>query len=129
MLSKWCRAFPGLAEEVTHARHFVASLLADRGPVDDAVLIVSELATNAVRHSLSGSAGGWFLVIVGFGHDLVRLEVVDQGGPHVPHLCDVTNQEEGGRGLLLIAACAKDWGVKDWPDGRSVWAELAREGA
>ncbi|MEW2345873.1 MULTISPECIES: ATP-binding protein [Streptomyces] len=129
MLSKWCRAFPGLAEEVTHARHFVASLLAERGPVDDAVLIVSELATNAVRHSLSGSAGGWFLVIVGFGHDLIRLEVVDQGGPHVPHLCDVTNQEEGGRGLLLIAACAKDWGVKDWPDGRSVWAELAREGA
>jgi anti-sigma regulatory factor (Ser/Thr protein kinase) len=129
MLSKWCRAFPGLAEEVTHARHFVASLLAERGPVDDAVLIVSELATNAVRHSLSGSAGGWFLVIVGFGHDLVRLEVVDQGGPHVPHLCDVTNQEEGGRGLLLIAACAKDWGVKEWPDGRTVWAELAREGA
>jgi anti-sigma regulatory factor (Ser/Thr protein kinase) len=129
MLSKWCRAFPGLAEEVTHARHFVASLLAERGPVDDAVLIVSELATNAVRHSVSGSAGGWFLVIVGFGHDLVRLEVVDQGGPHVPYLCDVTNQEEGGRGLLLIAACAKDWGVKEWPDGRTVWAELAREGA
>jgi anti-sigma regulatory factor (Ser/Thr protein kinase) len=129
MLSKWCRAFPGLAEEVTHARHFVASLLAERGPVDDAALIVSELATNAVRHSLSGSAGGWFLVIVGFGHDLVRLEVVDQGGHHVPHLCDVTNQEEGGRGLLLIAACAKDWGVKEWPEGRSVWAELAREGA
>jgi anti-sigma regulatory factor (Ser/Thr protein kinase) len=129
MLSKWCRAFPGLAEEVTHARHFVASLLAERGPVDDAALIVSELATNAVRHSLSGSAGGWFLVIVGFGHDLVRLEVVDQGGPHVPHLCEVTNQEEGGRGLLLIAACAKDWGVKEWPDGRTVWAELAREGA
>jgi anti-sigma regulatory factor (Ser/Thr protein kinase) len=129
MLSKWCRAFPGLAEEVTYARHFVASLLAERGPVDDAVLIVSELATNAVRHSLSGSAGGWFLVIVGFDHDLVRLEVIDQGGPQVPHLCDVTNQEEGGRGLLLIAACAKDWGVKEWPDGRTVWAELARESA
>ncbi|SDE67994.1 ATP-binding protein [Streptomyces griseoaurantiacus] len=129
MLSKWCRAFPGLSEEVAQARHFVASLLAERGPVDDAVLIVSELATNAVRHSLSGLAGGWFLVIVGFRHDLVRLEVVDQGGPRVPHLCDVTSQEEGGRGLLLIAACAKDWGVKEWPDGRSVWAELAREGA
>ena len=36
-------------------------------PVDDAVLVVSELATNAVRHSSSGSAGGWFVVIVGFG--------------------------------------------------------------
>lgn len=128
MLSKWCRVFPGLAEEVAHARHFVASLLAEREPVDDAVLVVSELATNAVRHSLSGAAGGWFLVVVGFGDDLVRIEVVDQGGERVPHLCDVTSQEEGGRGLVLIAGCAKDWGVKNWPDGRSVWADLAREG-
>ncbi|MFE1433057.1 ATP-binding protein [Streptomyces griseoaurantiacus] len=130
MRSKWCRAFPGVAEEVAHARHFVAALLDGRGLVEDAVLVVSELATNAVRHSLSGSAGGWFLVVVCFGGgDLVRIEVVDQGGERVPHLCDVTSQEEGGRGLLLIASCAKDWGVKNWPDGRSVWAELTREGA
>jgi len=129
MHTKWCRAFPGLAEQVVHARHFVAALVAEKGPVDDAVLVVSELATNAVRHSRSGSVGGWFLVIVGFGDGLVRIEVVDQGGERVPHLCDVTSQEEGGRGLLLIASCAKDWGVKNWPDGRSVWAELAWEGA
>ncbi|MDC2961456.1 MULTISPECIES: ATP-binding protein [Streptomyces] len=127
MRSKWCRAFPGVADEVAHARHFVAALLDGYDPVDDAVLIVSELATNAVRHSLSGAAGGWFLVIVCFGDDRVRIEVVDQGGEHVPHLCDVTGQEESGRGLLLIAACAKDWGVKNWPDGRTVWAELAME--
>ncbi|MYV39859.1 ATP-binding protein [Streptomyces sp. SID1328] len=127
MLKKWCRAFPGLAEEVAHARHFVASLTAQLGAVDDAVLIVSELATNAVRHSLSGSAHGWFLVVVGFSDDLVRIEVIDQGGDREPHLCDATSQEEGGRGLLLIAGCAKDWGVKNWPDGRSVWAEVARE--
>ncbi|MGV9253250.1 ATP-binding protein [Streptomyces sp. NPDC003697] len=129
MRSKWCRAFPGVAEEVAHARHFVAALLDGRGPVDDAVLVVSELATNAVRHSLSGSAGGWFLVIICFGDGLVRIEVVDQGGERVPHLCDVTSQEESGRGLLLIASCAKDWGVKNWPDGRSVWADLTWEGA
>ncbi|MEU0577728.1 ATP-binding protein [Streptomyces griseoincarnatus] len=129
MRTKWCRAFPGLAEQVVQARHFVAAMIAEEGPVDDAVLVVSELATNAVRHSRSGSAGGWFLVIVGFSDDLVRIEVVDQGSERVPHLCDVTSQEEGGRGLLLIASCAKDWGVKNWPDGRSVWAELAWEGA
>ncbi|MCZ9346446.1 ATP-binding protein [Streptomyces sp. TRM76130] len=129
MRTKWCRAFPGLAEQVVQVRHFVAAMIAEGGPVDDAVLVVSELATNAVRHSRSGSAGGWFLVVVGFGDGLVRIEVVDQGGERVPHLCDVTSQEEGGRGLLLIASCAKDWGVKNWPDGRSVWAELAWEGA
>ncbi|QKW02626.1 ATP-binding protein [Streptomyces sp. NA02536] len=128
MRSKWCRAFPGLPEEVAHVRHFIAALLQEQGPVDDAVLVVSELATNAVRHTLSGSVGGWFLVVIGLGDDLVRIEVVDQGGDRVPHLCDATGQEEGGRGLQMIAACAKDWGVKTWPEGRSVWADLAREG-
>ncbi|MEN3586681.1 ATP-binding protein [Streptomyces sp. ZYX-F-203] len=128
MRSKWCRAFPGLPEEVAHARHFIAALLQEQGPVDDAVLVVSELATNAVRHTLSGSVGGWFLVVLGLGDDLVRIEVVDQGGDCRPHLCDATGQEEGGRGLRMIAACAKDWGVKTWPEGRSVWADLAREG-
>ncbi|MDQ0812660.1 serine/threonine-protein kinase RsbW [Streptomyces sp. B3I7] len=128
MRSKWCRAFPGLPEQVAHARHFIASLLHEQGPVDDAVLVVSELATNAVRHTLSGSAGGWFLVVIGLGDGLVRIEVVDQGGDRVPHLCDASGQEEGGRGLQMIAACAKDWGVKTWPEGRSVWADLAREG-
>ncbi|UXY21937.1 ATP-binding protein [Streptomyces cynarae] len=129
MRSKWCRAFPGVAEQVANARHFVAALLDGHGPVDDAVLVVSELAANAVRHSLSGKVGGWFLVVVGFGDDHVRIEVVDEGGERVPHLCDVTSQEEGGRGLLMIASCAKDWGVKNWPNGRCVWADLAREGS
>ncbi|WP_231158333.1 ATP-binding protein [Streptomyces sp. CNZ748] len=128
MRSKWCRAFPGLPEEVAHARHFIAALLQEHGPIDDAVLVVSELATNAVRHTLSGSVGGWFLVVLGLGDDLVRIEVVDQGGDRVPHVCDTTGQEEGGRGLRMIAACARDWGVKTWPEGRSVWADLAREG-
>ncbi|NSL43447.1 ATP-binding protein [Streptomyces sp. 8P21H-1] len=129
MHPKWCRAFPGHAEEVAHARHFVASLVGERSCADDAVLIVSELATNAVRHSLSGAAGGWFLVVICFGDDFVRIKVVDQGGKCRPRLCDVTHQEEGGRGLVLIAACAKDWGVKDWPEGRSVWADLVQEDA
>ncbi|CAM5390656.1 non-specific serine/threonine protein kinase OS=Streptomyces albaduncus OX=68172 GN=FHS32_003821 PE=3 SV=1 [Streptomyces griseoloalbus] len=35
---------PGLAEQVVQARHFVAALVAEKGPVDDATLVVSELA-------------------------------------------------------------------------------------
>ncbi|MGY4744479.1 ATP-binding protein [Streptomyces sp. ATMOS53] len=130
MLKSWCRMFPGLAWQVAEARHFVRSLLEDEGSdfVDDAVLVVSELAANAVRHSRSGWYGGWFLVVVGFGDDLVRIEVIDQGGDHEPQLRSVRSHvEEGGRGLMLIAACAKDWGVKDRPAGsRCVWADLAR---
>ncbi|AKN70666.1 hypothetical protein QR97_13310 [Streptomyces sp. PBH53] len=129
MLTKWCRVFPGLPEEVPHARHFVASLLADRGPVEDALLVVSELATNALRHTRSGVVGGWFLVVVGLGDDLVRIQVVDQGGDRVPHLCPATSHEEGGRGLRLIDALVKNWGYTILPDGRSVWAELVRVSA
>ncbi|MFF6785519.1 ATP-binding protein [Streptomyces sp. NPDC012510] len=127
MFTKWCRAFPGLPDQVAEARHFVAALLQERSVADDAVLIVSELATNAVRHTLSGSAGGWFLVVVAFREDCVRLEVVDQGGDRAPLMRDAASQDLGGRGLVLVSACAKDWGVKDLPNGRAVWADLVRD--
>jgi anti-sigma regulatory factor (Ser/Thr protein kinase) len=128
MFTKWCRAFPGLPDQVAEARHFVAALLQERSVANDAVLVVSELATNAVRHTLSGSAGGWFLVVVVFRTDCVRLEVVDQGGDSVPRMRDAASQDDGGRGLVLVSACAKDWGVKDVPSGRTVWADLVQGG-
>ncbi|MFJ3547522.1 ATP-binding protein [Streptomyces sp. NPDC090114] len=132
MLKQWSRKFPGLPRKVAEARDFVAALLEDEGsgPVDDALLIVSELATNAVRHTRSGWYGGWFLVVVGFDDDVVRIEVIDAGGDREPLLRSVNSDvEEGGRGLLLVTACAKDWGVQDRPGGRCIWAELARVSA
>ncbi|WP_327315464.1 ATP-binding protein [Streptomyces sp. NBC_01235] len=133
MPKNWCRVFPGLAWQVAEARHFVRALLEDEDSdlVEDAVLVVSELAANAVRHTRSGWYRGWFLVVVGFNEDLVRIQVIDQGGDEEPMVRSVTSPvEEGGRGLMLIAACAKDWGVKDRPaGGRCVWAELPRVGA
>ena len=71
-----------------------------------------KLAANAVQHTLGGAIGGRFLVVVSFHGECVRVEVVDQGGTLAPHMCDVTGDEEGGRGLMLVSACAKDWG---WP--------------
>lgn len=81
MLAKWCRPFPGLPQQVAEARYFVAALMEAEGPrmVENAVLIVSELASNAVRHSRSGRKGGWFLVIVVLDDDRVRIEVTDEG--------------------------------------------------
>ncbi|MFG2730746.1 ATP-binding protein [Streptomyces canus] len=132
MPKQWSRMFPGRPRKVAEARDFVAALLEEEGsgPVEDAVLIVSELATNAVQHTRSGWYGGWFRVVVGFGDDIVRIEVIDSGGDKEPLVRSVHSQEdEGGRGLLLIAACAKDWGVQDRPSGRCIWAELARVSA
>ncbi|WP_416986097.1 ATP-binding protein [Streptomyces sp. T028] len=133
MPKRWCRIFPGLAWQVAEARHFVATLLEDEGSdvVDDAVLVVGELAANAVRHTRSGWYRGWFLVAVQFRDDLVRVEVTDQGGDEEPQVRSVRSPVDvGGRGLMMVAACAKDWGVKDRPaGGRCVWAELPRSGA
>ncbi|ANB08562.1 hypothetical protein SAM40697_4604 [Streptomyces ambofaciens] len=129
MPKKWSRIFPGQAWQVAEARHFVAALLEDEGSslIEDAVLVVGELAANAVRHTRSGWYRGWFLVVVGFSDDLVRIQVIDQGGDEEPEVRSISRGvEEGGRGLLLVAACAKGWGVKDRPDGRCVWADLAR---
>lgn len=127
MLTKWCRAFPGLPEQVAEARHFVAALLHGWSGVDDAVLVVGELAANAVQHTLSG-ADGRFLVVVDFRAESVRVEVVDQGGGRMPQMCDATSQEESGRGLMLVAAFAKDWGVAVSVGGHSVWADFSRDG-
>ncbi|MEH0445361.1 ATP-binding protein [Streptomyces sp. B21-102] len=133
MPKSWCRMFPGLTWQVAQARHFVAALLEDETAelVDDAVLVVGELAANAVKHTRSGWYRGWFLVLVHFADDLVRIEVVDQGGDEEPMVRSVTRHvEEDGRGLMLIAACAKNWGVKDRPSGaRCIWVELVRTGS
>jgi anti-sigma regulatory factor (Ser/Thr protein kinase) len=124
--------FPGQTVHVAEARHFVAALLEgeDKHLVEDAVLVVSELATNAVQHTRSGWYRGWFLVIIGFTDDLLRIQVTDQGGDAEPMVRSVnTPVDEGGRGLVLIDACAKDWGVKDRSDGaRCIWVDLARVG-
>ncbi|NBM16728.1 ATP-binding protein [Streptomyces sp. GC420] len=129
MFTKWSCAFPGLPEQVAEARHFVAALLHGWSGADDAVLVVGELAANAVKHTQSGEIGGWFLVSVGFRDDRLRVQVKDQGGDRVPQMCDVTSHEEGGRGLMMVAACSKDWGAVTTPDGSRVWADFAWESA
>lgn len=92
--------------------------------LDDAGLVVTELFTNAVRHTDSEK-------ITCVLHDrgsVVRLEVTDQGrGSQKPEPCDADTDAEGGRGLLLVSVLATAWGSEPAEDGtgRVVWAELA----
>lgn len=91
---------------------------------DDAGLVVTELFTNAVRHTDSRQIT-CALRDVG---SAVRLEVTDQGcGGASPVPCTATDDEEGGRGLLLVSVLATAWGSDPAADGtgRVVWAELA----
>ena len=53
--------FPGEAASVRYARDFVRGVLGEIWPrLDDVLVMVSEIATNAVRHTASGGEDGWF---------------------------------------------------------------------
>ncbi|GLX10681.1 ATP-binding protein [Microbispora sp. NBRC 16548] len=117
------RHFLGRPASVTEARRFITAALGTWPVVESAELIVSELATNAVRHTASARFGGRFIVSIQAERDQVWLGVTDEGGPGVPRLVRPAD-DEGGRGLLLVANLADNWGVYGNQAGRTVWALL-----
>jgi anti-sigma regulatory factor (Ser/Thr protein kinase) len=114
----------GLAERAGVARIFVGAVLAGHPGRDGAVLMASELFSNSVRHSRSGSPGGTVTVTVLAGEGLVRVEVSDQGGPGVPEIRQANRDAEDGRGLELVAALATRWGWKRHGGQTMSWFEL-----
>jgi anti-sigma regulatory factor (Ser/Thr protein kinase) len=119
------------------ARRFVRDTLQDwvvtgaadgHGLVDDAVLLTSELVTNAVVHAgtpvqvTCRLSGGAVEVVVSDGHP-GRLV------PEAPEREAVPSERTGGRGLLLPAALASAWGVAYGRASKAVWFRLALDGA
>ena len=85
----------------------------------DAALLVSELVTNAVIHARSDVAVR--LWRTGSG---IRVEIADRDPQ--PVMSRSFNPEAlGGRGLHLVEALAREWGVRDAKPGKTVWFELA----
>ncbi|MEU8540058.1 ATP-binding protein [Streptomyces sp. NPDC048717] len=119
---------------VGQARHRMREQLDRSGMaesvVDDAVLILSELLSNAYRHGRPlGRAdvgegevrAAWS--IDGAGGLLV--EVTDGGGPTRPVPATPSVTAHGGRGLNIIGALAQDWGVRDSATGEvTVWVRV-----
>ncbi len=124
----WARTFPAVPAQVREARRFLAGLL-DTGPAaDDAVLCLSELASNATQHGRSGQPGGQFTVRVRRDGANLRVAVADDGGPWAgPPGTGLPPASQHGRGLAIVAALSHAWGVSENSDGgRVVWFELAR---
>ena len=94
---------------------------------ETAVLLVSELVTNVVRHARS-QALGMALRLEPVGASLV-IEVHD-GDPHEPRPRTPGGLDESGFGFVLIEALAGKWGVRQTATGKAVWVELdARQAA
>ncbi|MHB1430812.1 MAG: ATP-binding protein [Streptosporangiaceae bacterium] len=115
-----------MPEQVAQARLFTRSVLHDRPEVETATLVVSELATNALRHTASGGPGGAFTVSVAVRSDGVMIAVDDLGSQTSEPAAgeDADTLAISGRGLPLVAAIAKEWGIAATKNGRCVWAEL-----
>ncbi|MDK1472413.1 ATP-binding protein [Streptomyces sp. 549] len=87
---------------------------------DDGTLVVTELVGNAVRHA----RGHLIRVTVSRpAAARVRIGVVDRSKAR-PGLMSPGTEDEGGRGLALVAALAGSWGCDPLPWGKRVWAEL-----
>jgi serine/threonine-protein kinase RsbW len=130
VVPSWSRYFPGRAEQVAQARLFVLSVLAGWPEADIAAVVASELTTNAVRHSASGGPDGLFAVTVRREDDRATVSVQDMGSPREPAIPtpEGDGPGESGRGLMLVAALAKDWGKTRNRLGWQVWAELVSAG-
>jgi hypothetical protein len=104
------------------ARRFLEQSLARwgyTGPlVDDARLLVSELVTNAVTHARSPLS-----VSIRSQHPSVRVSVRDES-PIKPIVRAPRPDADSGRGLQIVAAVSRHWGVDAAPEGKTVWAEV-----
>lgn len=111
--------FAPAAGSVPAVRRFVEGSLADLAPAqrDIVLLVVSELATNAVLHS-----GTDFEVQVAASAGTVRVAVSD-GGPGRPVMLSPPPEAPHGRGLQIVNGLATSWGVTPGPlrAGKTVW--------
>jgi serine/threonine-protein kinase RsbW len=105
------------------ARRLARGLMADCPCVDDAELVLSELAGNAVRYG-----GGEMTISVTAGARWARLSATDMGNAAAKESAwfdEMDDFEERGWGLLIVNALATRWGYDRTLDGRhTLWAEL-----
>ena len=117
------RVFPGVKDQVARARLFVGDVLDGCPAADDAVLLTSELVTNAIAHTASGR-GGKVIVTVYRGDTGVRVDVLDDGSDQAPVVHPVGEARESGFGLGLVDLMADRWGHCGGRRSRVVWFML-----
>jgi len=114
---------PPEGRSASAARRVVEQALHEAGLavlLDDALLLVTELVTNAVVH-----AGTALELHIELGTGTVRIEVVDHSAGSLPMLHgDPESPREGGRGIFLLDVLAQEWGTRHFAGGKSVWFSL-----
>jgi anti-sigma regulatory factor (Ser/Thr protein kinase) len=115
----------GRPERVAVARAFAAAVLGrENRERETAVLLLSELVTNSVRHSGSRLPGQTITVTVFSDGKVIRVEVTDRSGATIPALRSGDAEAEGGRGLYLVDTLAARWGFAQDGDHTTTWFEI-----
>ena len=109
---------PGMPEAAAVARHAVRDLLT--GNSDVAQLLVTEMVANVIRHV--GAAD--LVVRAAVTATGLRVEIVDASTVLPIGGLTPSDNQESGRGLLLLDVLARSWGAQPEPGGKCVWFEL-----
>ena len=113
------RVFPNSPAAATQARRYVLSVLGAVPPniAEDVAVMVSELATNCLRH-----AGSPFTVTVDRAGGQIRI-AVDDAGPGTPTVRSPLPTQPSGRGLRIVQELSQSWGVNPHQrgPGKTVW--------
>jgi anti-sigma regulatory factor (Ser/Thr protein kinase) len=116
---------PRTVASPAQARREVSRFAADHDVstrADVALLVLSELVTNAVLHGAEPIQAS-----VSCDDDALRIEVFD-GDRNTSELGPVGARgggQPGGRGLQIVASLSRSWGITTHDDGKTVWAEVA----
>jgi anti-sigma regulatory factor (Ser/Thr protein kinase) len=109
------------------AREIVERTVGDTTPAEtlhDALLLTSELVTNAVLHGGVDESGAVDLHVAS-NPAVLRISVTDPGGETTPAVQDLDVTVPGGMGLFLVEQISSRWGVDELRDGGTqVWFEL-----
>jgi anti-sigma regulatory factor (Ser/Thr protein kinase) len=117
---------PGRPDQVSEARAFVRKVVGAGSPVmDTAVLLTSEIVTNAVMHSDSRRTGGSVTVLMIEINGGLRVEVADDGSDLSAPVVRGDVYASDGHGLYLVQALADQWGYVRDESGTTVWFWLA----
>ena len=121
--------FPCHVTTPQRAREFCLESLRELFPVssdaadliDDYLLVVSELITNAVKASCTAVS-----ITVEVHRDHLRIAAHDDG-PGVPRSVAAGRPSDrpGGRGLPIVDSLSRAWGVQHQSYGKQVWADVA----
>ena len=117
-----------IPEAVRTLRHRARTLLThwDFSPeaIDEALLVISELATNAINHALPPAELGLSISETD-GRRILHVEVTDAGpAPRPSPFPDRPNSDESGRGLSIVAALSLRHGTHSTPERTTQWADL-----